>query len=132
MPIQAGLVHRDVKPANFVLTTDGIIKVLDLGLASIDSPDEDDLTRRYDERILETADYLSPEQAVDSHEADSRADIYSFGCTLYFLLTGHPPFPSSLPVQHILAHQNQHPVPVYGQTSRCLWRISVHPGRYDW
>lgn len=109
---QAGLVHRDVKPANFVLTTDGVIKVLDLGLASLDCGEEDDLTRQYDERVLGTADYLSPEQAVDSHEADARADIYSLGCTLYFLLAGHPPFPGGLLAQRILAHQTRKPAPV--------------------
>lgn len=109
---RADLVHRDVKPANFVLTNDNVIKVLDLGLASINSPTEEDLTRQYDERVLGTADYLSPEQAVDSHKADSRADIYSLGCTLYFLLSGHPPFPDGLLPQRILAHQTKQPVPI--------------------
>jgi len=109
---EAGLVHRDVKPANFVLTTNNVLKVLDLGLASNDSPDEDDLTRQYDERVLGTADYLSPEQAIDSHNADSRADIYSLGCTLYFLLAGHPPFPDGLLAQRILAHQTRHPTSI--------------------
>jgi len=109
---QAGLVHRDVKPANFVLTTDGIIKVLDLGLASTQCPDENDLTRQYDERVLGTADFLSPEQAVDSHMADERADIYSLGCTLYFLLTGCPPFSDGLLAQRILAHQTQQPAAI--------------------
>jgi len=109
---QTGLVHRDVKPANFVLTTDNIIKVLDLGLASANSPDEEDLTRQYDERVLGTADYLSPEQAIDSHQTDHRSDIYSLGCTLYFLLTGHPPFPNGLLAERILAHQTKQPVPI--------------------
>ncbi len=108
----AGLVHRDVKPANFLLTTDGVIKVLDLGLASARDPNEDDLTRQYDERVLGTADYLSPEQAVDSHLVDSRSDIYGLGCTLYFLLTGHPPFPGGTLAERILAHQTKQPVPV--------------------
>ena len=108
----AGLVHRDIKPANCMLTTESIIKVVDLGLASSDSPDEENLTRQYDERVLGTADYLSPEQAVDSHRADSRADVYALGCTLYFLLTGHPPFPDGLLAERILAHQTKQPAPV--------------------
>lgn len=108
----AGLVHRDVKPGNFVLTTDNILKVLDLGLASANHPDEEDLTRKYDERVLGTADYLSPEQAVDSHKADARADIYALGCTLYFLLTGRPPFPDGSLAERILAHQTKQPVPI--------------------
>ena len=106
---QAGLVHRDVKPANFVLTTDGTVKVLDLGLAGVLRTDDNDLTRQYDERVLGTADYLSPEQAVDSHTVDARADIYSLGCMLYFLLTGRPPFPDGNLAQRILAHQTQQP-----------------------
>ncbi len=109
---EAGLVHRDVKPANFVLTQDNVVKVLDLGLASADSPEEENLTQQYDERVLGTADYLSPEQAVDSHRADSRSDIYALGCTLYFLLTGRPPFPDGLLAERILAHQTKQPVPI--------------------
>jgi len=105
----AGLVHRDVKPANFVITTRGVVKVLDLGLASISCDDEADLTRQFDERILGTADYLSPEQAVDSATADARADVYGLGGTLYFLVTGRPPFPDGELATKILAHQMRHP-----------------------
>ena len=108
----AGLVHRDIKPANLLLTNDGIVKIIDLGLASMDCLEQDDLTRQYDERVLGTADYLAPEQAVDSHEADSRADIYALGCTLYFLLTGEPPFPDGNLAQRILSHQTKQPRPI--------------------
>ena len=81
-----------------------VLKVLDLGLASNDPSDEDDLTRQDDERVLSTADYLSPVQVIDSHRVDSRADAYSLDCTLYFLLTGHLRFPDGLLAQRILAH----------------------------
>ncbi|MBQ17440.1 MAG: hypothetical protein CMJ65_09980 [Planctomycetaceae bacterium] len=89
----AGLVHRDIKPANLLVDGDGVVKILDLGLARFfEETDENPITLRHDEKVLGTADYLAPEQALDSHQADARADIYSLGCTFYFLLTGHPPF----------------------------------------
>ena len=69
------------------------VKLLDLGLARFVDEKTPSLTIAHDENVLGTADYLAPEQAVDSHGVDSRADIYSLGCTLYYLLTGHPPFP---------------------------------------
>ncbi len=74
----------------------GVVKILDLGLARFFNEGEDkSLTIANDEKVLGTADYLAPEQAIDSHLVDSRADIYSLGCTLYFLLTGHPPSPKA-------------------------------------
>jgi WD40 repeat protein/serine/threonine protein kinase len=88
-----GLVHRDIKPANLLLDRKGVVKILDLGLARFSRHGKDDLTRRLDGNVvLGTADYLAPEQALDSHKADGRADLYSLGATLYFLLTGSPPF----------------------------------------
>ncbi|MEM9352378.1 MAG: serine/threonine-protein kinase [Planctomycetota bacterium] len=99
-----GLVHRDIKPANCLVDSKGTVKVLDMGLARLIG-DEASLTMDNNENVLGTADYLAPEQARDSHGADERADIYGLGCTLYFLLTGHPPFPEGTITERLLAHQ---------------------------
>lgn len=113
-----GLVHRDIKPGNLLLDRQGVIKILDLGLARFfdqERGDSDALTIQHDERVLGTADYLAPEQALDSHTVDARADIYSLGCTLYFLLTGHPPFTEGTLAQRLMAHQQKEPPPVEGE-----------------
>ncbi|MGF1577734.1 MAG: protein kinase [Gemmataceae bacterium] len=109
---EAGLVHRDVKPGNLLVDRQGTVKVLDMGLARFFNDDEDMLTRKYDENVLGTADYLAPEQAVDSHEADTRADIYSLGATFYFMLTGKPPFEGGTVAQKLIWHQTKSPEPV--------------------
>lgn len=107
----AGLVHRDVKPSNILIDVDGTVKLLDLGLARFFRDEEEEsLTLKHDEKVLGTADYLSPEQAIDSHGVDHRADIYSLGCTLFYALTGRPPFNDGTLVQRMLAHQTR-PVP---------------------
>lgn len=107
---QAGMVHRDVKPGNLLVDNGGVVKLLDLGLARFfKTTDEESLTIKHDEKVLGTADYLAPEQAVDSHQVDARADIYSLGCTMYFALTGHPPFTDGTLVQRLLAHQTKVP-----------------------
>jgi serine/threonine protein kinase len=105
----AGLIHRDVKPANLLVDSRNVVKVLDLGLARFTGEDRASLTVQYDENVLGTADYLAPEQAIDSHGVDARADIYSLGCALYFLLCGHPPFPDGTLPQRLMAHQKQPP-----------------------
>ncbi|WP_010584898.1 serine/threonine-protein kinase [Schlesneria paludicola] len=111
---EQGMVHRDIKPGNLLVDHSGLVKILDLGLARFFTADEgkDALTLRHDERVLGTADYLSPEQAIDSHTVDARADIYSLGCTFYFMLTGQPPFPDGTLAQRLLAHQIKTPPPV--------------------
>ena len=99
-----GLVHRDIKPANCLLDKNEVVKLLDMGLARL-IDDEASLTLDNNENVLGTADYLAPEQALNSHKADARADIYSLGCTLYFLLTGHPPFPDGTISERLIKHQ---------------------------
>lgn len=105
---QAGLIHRDIKPGNLLLDPNGVVRILDLGLALVSGQDDDhSLTVAHDEKVLGTADYLAPEQALDSHKVDARADIYSLGCTLYFLLTGSPPFTEGTLAQRLMAHQTK-------------------------
>jgi serine/threonine protein kinase len=108
----AGLVHRDIKPGNILVDRNGIVKVLDMGLARFFHDDTDDLTKKYDENVLGTADYLAPEQALDSHTADIRADIYSLGGTFYYCLTGRPPFAEGSVAQKLIWHQTRNPKPI--------------------
>jgi serine/threonine protein kinase len=106
---QNGLIHRDVKPANLLVDARGVVKILDLGLALFSDNERASLTIEHNENVLGTADYLAPEQAVNSHSVDHRADIYGLGCTLYYLLTGRPPFPEGTLAQRIAKHQTQMP-----------------------
>lgn len=108
----AGLVHRDIKPGNILVDRNGIVKVLDLGLARFYHDDEDPLTKKFDENVLGTADYLAPEQALDSHTVDIRADIYSLGGTFYYCLTGKPPFTEGTVAQKLIWHQTRQPKPI--------------------
>jgi serine/threonine protein kinase len=110
---ESNLIHRDIKPANLLVDQTNVLKILDLGLALLSSEDDKaSLTIAHNENVLGTADYLSPEQALNSHKVDLRADIYSLGCTLYFLLTGHPPFPEGTLAQRIAKHQSQMPTSI--------------------
>jgi serine/threonine protein kinase len=108
-----GLVHRDVKPSNLLLTTGGEVKVLDLGLARLasDQPTIDETTTLG--QVLGTGDFIAPEQGQDPRQADPRSDIYALGCTLYFLLAGEAPFgrsPYDTFLQKVLAHAHE-PLP---------------------
>lgn len=109
---EAGLVHRDVKPANLLIDRNGRVKILDLGLVRC-FRDGENLTQHYARsNLVGTADYLAPEQAKDGHAADIRSDIYGLGATFYFLLTGWSPFPFGTIAQRLIQHQVQLPDPI--------------------
>jgi serine/threonine protein kinase len=106
-----GIIHRDIKPANLLLDRSGTVKVLDMGLARMESsagPEYHELTGTG--CVMGTVDYMAPEQALDTKHADARADIYSLGMSLYYLLTGHPAYGGDTPVARLLAHRDQ-PIP---------------------
>lgn len=111
---QAGLVHRDIKPANLMLDRAGNIKLLDLGLARFFDPARsDNLTQQIDAScIIGTADYIAPEQVMDSSSADIRADIYSLGYTMYFLLTRKLPAGDGPVMKKLLWHQTKNAEPI--------------------
>jgi serine/threonine protein kinase len=106
-----GVTHRDIKPSNLLLSSEEpIVKILDLGLALLRNAKVPTITDDAD--LLGTADYMPPEQAKNPHHADPRADIYSLGCTLYYLLTGRPPFPEGTVAKKLIWHCLTEPEPV--------------------
>jgi eukaryotic-like serine/threonine-protein kinase len=109
---EAGVVHRDIKPANCLVDKTGTVKVLDMGLAKF-AADETSLSAIHKDSVVGTADYLAPEQAVNSSRVDARADVYGLGGTLYFLLTGHPPFPQGTMTERLLKHQKEEPASIF-------------------
>lgn len=99
------VIHRDIKPSNVVVTPDHRAKLVDMGLARIHHLDERQAELTASDMTLGTFDYISPEQARDPRSADTRSDLYSLGCTFYFMLTGLPPFPDGTALQKVLAHR---------------------------
>jgi serine/threonine-protein kinase len=148
---ERGLVHRDIKPHNLLVSrsvvTDsdsditsihsphtaavtnsgplsstssfsrwGIVKVLDMGLARLARPKDEDSdstsTLTQEGTVMGTLDYIAPEQAINSHHVDIRADLYSLGCTLYYLLSGKVPFPGGSALEKLMRHQMEAPRPI--------------------
>jgi eukaryotic-like serine/threonine-protein kinase len=105
---QAGIVHRDIKPGNVMVTRNGDIKVMDFGIARAMSDAQATMTQTA--QVIGTAQYLSPEQAR-GERVDSRSDLYSTGCLMYELLTGRPPFTGDSPVAIAYQHVRENPIP---------------------
>jgi serine/threonine-protein kinase len=129
---ERGMVHRDIKPSNLLLTTDGVhtasestatitmsgnavVKILDMGLARLSQlPEAETATAGLTQEgaIMGTPDYISPEQADETHSVDIRSDLYSLGCTFYHLLTGQVPFPGGKTLDKLFRHRFEEPQPL--------------------
>jgi serine/threonine protein kinase len=130
---ERGLVHRDIKPANLLVTlapapgevdsnetlstirrASYVVKILDMGLARLTVTEGSSVhgSLTCEGSVMGTPDYIAPEQARNAHRVDIRADLYSLGCTLYFLLTGRPPFPEGTMLEKLLMHQLDEPTPL--------------------
>jgi serine/threonine protein kinase len=119
------VIHRDIKPANLLLNNEGLVKILDMGLARINNP-LGDLEGSHKGltlpgSIMGTVDFMGPEQAADTTKADARSDIYSLGCTLFYILTGHPIYDGSTAMVKLIAHRES-PIP-----NLCEIRDDVSP-----
>jgi hypothetical protein len=112
---EKGMVHRDIKPNNLMLAIEGkkhVVKILDFGLAKATSEKAADAGLTKTGQMLGTPDYIAPEQTLDAQKADIRADIYSLGCTLYFLLSGHSPFQGNSLYEILQAHHQTEAQPL--------------------
>jgi WD40 repeat protein/tRNA A-37 threonylcarbamoyl transferase component Bud32 len=120
---QRGMVHRDIKPHNLLVAAGdehsvaggapwGVVKLLDMGLARLQGSAEKNMAVTQLGAVIGTPDYLAPEQALDSRAADIRSDLYSLGCTLYYLLAGRPPFQAQALAELLLKHQMEAPTPL--------------------
>ncbi|MBN2476019.1 MAG: protein kinase [Pirellulales bacterium] len=103
------VVHRDIKPSNVLITAEGRVKLIDMGLARLRRDDTSAADLTAPGVTLGSFDYISPEQARDPRNADIRSDIYSLGCTFFYMLAGQPPFPEGTVLQKLLQHQGDQP-----------------------
>jgi serine/threonine protein kinase len=114
---EKGLIHRDIKPSNIFVSKAqgaqalGVVKLLDMGLARMDDS-EDMSTLTQEGSVLGTIDYLAPEQALNAHKADIRSDLYSLGCTFYYILAGKVPFDGGSATEKLLKHRLEEPKPL--------------------
>jgi serine/threonine protein kinase/formylglycine-generating enzyme required for sulfatase activity len=125
---EKGLVHRDIKPSNLILAKvdrRAVVKVLDFGLAKAtrEGPVEKGLT--HEGQMLGTPDYIAPEQSLDAHKADIRADIYSLGCTLHYLLTGAPPFQAASLYEVLQSHHSMEATPLNLVRPEVPWELAA-------
>jgi len=129
---EKGLVHRDIKPSNLILAKQerrAVVKVLDFGLAKAtrEGPVEKGLT--HEGQMLGTPDYIAPEQSLDATKADIRADIYSLGCTLHYLLTGAPPFQGTSLYEVLQAHHSMEAKPLNLVRPDVPWELAAVVGK---
>lgn len=110
---QRDVIHRDIKPSNILVLPDGRAKLVDMGLARFQQVESsaEDLTASG--VTLGTFDYISPEQARDPRNTDVRSDLYSLGCTMFYMLSGQPPFPDGTVLQKLLSHSSDEPPDVH-------------------
>jgi formylglycine-generating enzyme required for sulfatase activity len=130
-----GVIHRDVKPSNLLRDRNGTVKVLDVGLARLDRrpqlpaiaadlPSGSDAT--VEGMVMGTIEFMAPEQAIDPAAAGEAADIYALGCTLYYLLTGKPPFIRENPWDVLLAHRNEPPPDLCGARPEAPFELAAY------